>query len=125
MARYKPKVVRVVLAYFGVNIATWLRRLRSGAGGNWRTVGRRGRPTHWDRANYVDQAEYMNVVSAAYWDDIARFDAWFEPAREAWTGKAREGIGTFIEVLRPAVARHEAAFSSLGGQRSVAVMPTA
>ncbi|BBO06877.1 aldoxime dehydratase [Bradyrhizobium ottawaense] len=47
-----------------------------------------------------------------YWDDIARFDAWFEAAREAWTGRQREGIGTFVEVLRPIVARHETLFSS-------------
>lgn len=42
--------------------------------------------------------------------------------REAWTGKGREGIGTFIEMLRPAVARHETLFSSLGRPEGVAVI---
>ena len=40
-----------------------------------------GGPSHWDRARYVDQAGYETVVSVAYWDDVARFDAWFAPAR--------------------------------------------
>jgi len=61
-------------------------------------------------------------VSVAYWDDSARFDAWFAPAREAWTVKAREGIGTFIEVLRPTVARHETLFSSLDRPEGVAAI---
>ena len=46
----------------------------------------------------------------------------FAPAREAWTGKAREGIGTFIEVLRPSVERHETLFSSLGRPEGVAAI---
>src|SRR5258708_21751160 len=70
--------------------------------------------SHWDRAHYVDQAGFSNVVSVAYWDDVARFDAWFASSREEWTGKSREGIGAFIEVLRPRVERHETLFSSLG-----------
>jgi aliphatic aldoxime dehydratase len=58
----------------------------------------------------------------AYWDDIARFDKWFAAAREAWTGTQPEGIGTFIEVLRPTVARHETLFSSLGRPEGVAAI---
>lgn len=113
VARYKPGVSRVVMAYFGVQYR--------GAAPNVATealaeIARRfvaaGGPLHWDRARYLDQAGHETIVSAAYWDDIARFDTWFEPAREAWTGQPREGIGTFIEVLRPTVARHETLFSS-------------
>jgi aldoxime dehydratase len=123
VARYKPTVNRVVMAYFGVQyrgavpaaatvaLAHLAKRFGAGDG-----------PSHWDRANYIDQAGYSNVVSVAYWDDIARFDAWIEPAREDWTGKARDGIGTFIEVLRPTVARHETLFSSLGRPEGVAVL---
>jgi len=115
VARYKPTVNRVVMAYFGVQyrgavpaaatdaLAHLAKRFGAGDG-----------PSHWDRADYIDQGGYSNVVSVAYWDDIARFDAWIKPAREDWTGKARDGIGTFIEVLRPTVARHETLFSSLG-----------
>lgn len=61
-------------------------------------------------------------MSVAYWSDVVRFDAWFTPAREAWTGEAREGIGTFIEVLRPTVARHETLFSSPDRPEGVAVI---
>lgn len=123
VARYKPAVSRVVMAYFGVQhrgatpaVATEalaeIAGLFAGEGG----------PAHWDRAHHVDKVGHANIVSVAYWDDIARFDAWFALAREAWTGKHREGIGTFIEVLRPTVARHETLFSSLGRPEGVAVI---
>jgi aldoxime dehydratase len=123
VARYKPAISHVVMAYFGVQhrgaapatateaLAEIGRRLTAEAG-----------PSHWDRAHYVDQVGYDNVVSVAYWDDVARFDAWFAAAREAWTGKQRDGIGTFIEVLRPSVARHETLFSSLGRPEGVAAI---
>ena len=123
VARYKPAVGHVVMAYFGVQYrgapsAAAMEALAEIAG----LFAGEGGPKHWDRAHYVDQAGHANVVSVAYWDDIARFDAWFAPAREAWTGKPRDGIGTFIEVLRPTVARHETLFSSLGRPEGVAVI---
>ena len=106
VARYKPAVGRVVMAYFGVQYrgSTPAAATEALAEVTRLFAGQVG-PTHWDRAQYVDQAGYANIVSVAYWDDIARFDNWFAPAREAWTGKQRDGIGTFIEVLRPTVAR--------------------
>jgi aldoxime dehydratase len=123
VARYKPAVSRVVMAYFGVQHRgaappAAAEALKEIAG----LFAAAGGPTHWDRAHYVDQAGYQTIVSVAYWDDIARFDTWFAPAREAWTGKLREDIGTFIEVLRPSVARHETLFSSLGRPEGVAVI---
>ncbi|MDH2399322.1 phenylacetaldoxime dehydratase family protein [Bradyrhizobium sp. SSUT18] len=123
VARYKPAVNRVVMAYFGVQYRGTAPAVATDALTEIavRFTGEGG-PSHWDRAQYVDQAGYENVVSVAYWDDIARFDAWFGPAREAWTGKQPVGIGTFIEVLRPTVARHETLFSSLGRPEGVAVI---
>ncbi|MHC2461934.1 phenylacetaldoxime dehydratase family protein [Bradyrhizobium embrapense] len=124
VARHKPAVARVIMAYFGVQYrgeptAAVTEALASIAK---RFAGDNG-PTHWDRAQYVDQAGYTNVVSVAYWDDAGRFDAWFEGAREAWTGSgARDGVGHFIEVLRPHVARYETLFSSLGRPEGVAVL---
>ena len=58
-------------------------------------------PTHWDRARYVDEAGFTNVVTVAYWDDRRTFDRWFPAARERWTGEQQNhnGFGTFIEVL--------------------------
>lgn len=123
VARYKPAVSRVVMAYFGVQyrgatpaaatdaLARIAKRFAAADG-----------PSHWDRAHYVDHAGFSNLVSVAYWDDVARFDAWFGPAREDWTGKVGEGIGTFIELLRPSVDRHETLFSSLGRPEGVAVI---
>ncbi|MDN4988927.1 phenylacetaldoxime dehydratase family protein [Bradyrhizobium sp. WYCCWR 13022] len=123
VARYKPGVSRVVMAYFGVQYrgaaqAAAMQALAEIAG----LFAGEGGPTHWDRAHYVDQVGHGNTVSVAYWDNIARFDAWFAPAREAWTGRQRNGIGTFVEILRPAVARHETLFSSLGRPEGVAAI---
>jgi aldoxime dehydratase len=124
VARFKPAVSHVVMAYFGVQYrheapiaaAEALSRIAE------RFAAVRG-PAHWDRAAYHDQAGFSNVVSIGYWDDVARFDAWFEAAREGWTGSAAaRGVGTFIEVLRPRVERYETLFSSLGRPEGVAVI---
>src|SRR4051812_9336082 len=123
VARYKPAVSRVVMAYFGVQYRgasppAATDALKEVAG---LFAGESG-PSHWDRAQYLDQSGHENVVTVAYWDDVARFDIWFAPAREVWTGKVREGVGTFVEVLRPTVARHETLFSSLDRPEGVAVI---
>jgi aldoxime dehydratase len=122
VARHKLAVTRVVMAYFGLQY----RGEAPGAAASLgeiaaRFAGAQG-PSHWDRARYVDQAGFSNVVSVAYWDDVVKFDAWFEPAREAWTGSSKEGIGRYIEVLRPAVARYETLFSSPDRAEGVAVI---
>ncbi len=125
VARHKPKVLRVVMAYFGIQIqgapskaaeqamASIVSRFASSGG-----------PTHWDRAQYVDEAGFTNVVTVAYWDDRAKFDGWFPEARNAWTGdqRATDEIGAFIEVLYPSVEGYETLFSSLGRPEGVAVL---
>ncbi|MCK1680909.1 phenylacetaldoxime dehydratase family protein [Bradyrhizobium sp. 147] len=122
VARYKPAVNRVVMAYLGVQYRgvapAATDALKEIAG----LFAAENGPSHWDRAQYVDQFGHENVVSVAYWDDVARFDAWFAPAREAWTGSQRDNIGTFIEVLRPIVARHETLFSSPDRPEGVAAI---
>nr|GAJ35837.1 phenylacetaldoxime dehydratase [Bradyrhizobium sp. DOA9] len=123
VARYKPSVSRVVMAYFGVQCggaapAAAMDALNELAG----LFAMDGGPSHWDRARYADQSGFENVVTVAYWDDLARFDAWFGRAREMWTGRMREGVGTFIEVLRPIVARHETLFSSPDRPEGIAVV---
>jgi aldoxime dehydratase len=123
VARYKPAVNRVVMAYFGLQYRGTAAAAATDALAEIAArFAAEGGPSHWDRAQYVDQAGYENVISVAYWDDIARFDKWFAAAREAWTGTQPEGIGTFIEVLRPTVARHETLFSSLGRPDGVAAI---
>ena len=124
VARHKPAIKRVVMAYFGLQYrgATPAAASEALARIAARFAGDNG-PSHWDRAHYVDQAGFATVVSVAYWDDIPRFDAWFAPAREAWTGRAAgDGVGTFIEVLRPAIDRYETLFSSPDRPEGIAVL---
>jgi aldoxime dehydratase len=89
VARHKPAITNVVMAYFGLQYrgdppAAATRLLADIAA---RFSDANG-PSHWDRATYVDQAGFSNVVSVAYWDHVARFDAWFAPARGHGPGKA-------------------------------------
>jgi len=116
VARFKPSVERVVMAYFGVQYrgdatpaaaSEALRQVADAFGGA-------NAPGHWDRARCVDAAGFTNVVSVGYWDDTSRFDAWFSSFGPRWASEsvARDGIGTFTEVLRPSVQRFETLFSS-------------
>lgn len=81
-------------------------------------------PRHWDRAAYIDEAGFTNVVSVAYWDERNAFEAWFPAVREGWTGGRHSfaGLGTFVEVLSPSVDNYETLFSSLGRPEGVAVL---
>ena len=125
VARHKRAVKAVVMAYFGVQFREADRQ--DGVAAQERIASLLGGPDgpgHWDRAGYVDEAGFENIVSVAYWDDPARFDAWFPAARDQWTGEkaASSGAGTFIEIVRPAVDRYETLFSSLGRPEGVAAL---
>ncbi len=70
VARHKPSVARVVMAYFGIQT----RGTPSAAAE--RAIARivsefemDGGPAHWDRARYIDEAGFTNLVTVAYWDD--------------------------------------------------------
>ena len=121
VARHGADVSRVVMAYFGVQYRAETPAAASTAD-FMVLVSRADGPSHWDLAHYVDQAGFANDVFVAYWDDVVRFDSWFEPARAAWTGPGAEGGGRFIELLRPAVERYETLFSSLGRPEGIAVI---
>lgn len=127
VARHKPSVSRVVMAYFGLQYrgapsASATDALR------WlvEQFSAHDAPSHWDRAHYVDQAGHANVISVAYWDDVAQFDRWFAPVRDNWVGdhRAGDGSGFFIEVIRPSVDTYETLFSSLGRPEGIAVLAT-
>jgi aldoxime dehydratase len=125
VARHPPGVTRVVMAYFGLQYEGAAPAVAAQALDDIavRFAANHG-PTHWDRAHYEDEAGFTNILSVAYWDDPARFDAWFPAVREDWTGErhAGKGIGRFIEVLRPAVQGYETLFSSLGRPEGIAVL---
>ena len=68
VARHRPSVKQVVMAYFGVQThgapskaalqaIAWIGSCFESNGG----------PTHWDRARYVDEAGFANIVTVAYW----------------------------------------------------------
>jgi len=125
VARHKPNVTRVVMAYFGLQsrgapTAAAEQALARLAAAFTASDG----PMHWDRASYVDEAGFTNVVTVAYWDQRQRFDRWFPSARQRWTGEQRtnNGFGTFIEALYPSVEGYETLFSSLGRPEGVAVL---
>ena len=128
VARHKPSVERVVMAYFGAQTSGLPSKAaeQAMAGIASRFESKDG-PSHWDRARYLDEAGFTNVVTVAYWDDRAKFDGWFPAARDGWTGDQREidGIGTFIEVVYPSVEGYETLFSSLGRPEGVAVLADA
>ena len=130
VARFDPKLTQVVMAYFGVqytnksgsNGSTKVKELK--AGGMQAGVinalkeitgafGSDRGPASWDRATYVDEAGYTNMLSVGYWRDPGDFDVWFERHGAAWAaGAGTENIGTFTEILRPAAERFETLFSS-------------
>ncbi len=90
VARYKPDVKQVVMAYFGAqylgeplpNRADKALMSIAGAFGNDKG------PGHWDRALYVDEAGFTNIISIGYWDIPAEFDAWFGNYGAGWTNTA-------------------------------------
>lgn len=125
VARFKPAVARVIMAYFGIQYrdaepptaATaldWIKGCFAAGDG----------PTHWDRATYIDEAGHTNVVAVAYWDDHDKFTRWFPAVRGAWTERntAFEGLGRFVEVLSPGVSGYETLFSSPDRREGVAVL---
>src|SRR5437660_8048502 len=123
VARHKPSVERVVMAYFGIQTRDASSKAAEQATARIAScLESDGGPTHWDRARYIDEAGFTNVVTVAYWDDRMKFDDWFPPARDGWSGDRRGfgDIGTFVEVLHPSVEGYETLFSSLGRSEAVA-----
>lgn len=125
VARHAPSVLRVVMAYFGVQYrpsevtakaaADALKEMTASFGAT------RG-PGHWDRARWTDQAGFESVILAAYWDDVEAFDAWFSAHGASWSTVARDGIGTYTEVLRPHVERYETLFSNPDQPEGIAAL---
>jgi aldoxime dehydratase len=116
VARFAPLTKQVVMAYFGLQVHgdTFGSDAKTKLTDIAVAFGKLGGPRHWDRAQYLDEAGYTNVISIGYWDAPADFDAWFHSYAATWTaGKAtKPGFGSFTEVVRPTVERFETLFSS-------------
>jgi aldoxime dehydratase len=125
VARFKPSVTHVAMAYFGIQYEGAETKSAGRARGDIeQALGAANAPGHWDRAHYVDEAGYTNVISIAYWDRPAVFDAWFGAQGAGWASGMRKypGCGTFTEVVRPAVERYETLFSANDRAEGVAVL---
>ncbi len=116
VARFKPSVLQVAMAFIGVQYlgdcpAAAVDALAEIA----ESLSGPHQPGHWDRAQYVDEAGYTNVVTAAYWDSRDDFEAWLSAARtrQWWDDDARcdEGVGYFREILLPRAEEFETIFS--------------
>ena len=112
VARHAPGVTQVVMAYFGVQHLDHAAAADAALEDLATSFTAERGPAHWDRSRYTDEAGYTNVICAAYWDDPARFDAWFAAQGAKWTREPRAGVGTFIELVRPDVRRYETLFSA-------------
>ena len=116
VARFGPLTKQVVMAYFGLQVHG--ETIGGDANTKFKDIeaafGKSGGPGHWDRARYVDEAGYLNVISIGYWDVPADFDAWFDRHGATWTAAngTKPGFGSFTEVVRPTVERFETLFSS-------------
>ncbi len=125
VARFTPSVKRVAMGYFGLQYrdeapdeATSSLDQMSGA------LSTEHGPGHWDRAIYIDEAGYTNVITIAYWDGVEVFDAWFALHGGNWTAddRAHDGVGYFTEVLRPRIGDFETLFSANNRSEGIAVL---
>ena len=115
VARFKPSLKRVVMAYFGVQQRRSDHPSVEGLlHGIVEAFGDERGPGNWDRAYYVDEAGFTNTISIGYWDTPAEFDTWFAKHGHGWAAGAlaTNEVGTFTEILRPTVERFETLFSS-------------
>jgi aldoxime dehydratase len=121
VARYKPSVKRLVMAYFGLQYRGASISKLAGAESAERALrvmtaafAHENGPGHWDRARYVDEEGFTNIISIGYWDAPDSFDAWYARDGATWaSGALASGdFGTFAEIVRPATERFETLFSS-------------
>jgi len=116
VARYKPSVKRLVMAYFGLQYRGT--SIPDSAEGTLRVMAtalaHENGPGHWDRARYVDEEGFTNIISIGYWDALDSFENWYAQHGATWASGALtgSGFGTFTEIVRPAIERFETLFSS-------------
>lgn len=125
VARFRPEIATVVMAYYGIqhldpDLPLAAQRLEELAA----DLGKQDGAGHWDRARFVDSAGYTNTVTIAYWDDTEVFDRWKAEFGDQWTDPSRldESVGYYAEIVRPDATRFETLYSSWGPPIGIGVM---
>ena len=118
VARQAPSVRQVVMAYLGEQ--SWSRPARGGLGD---ALSGPDGPRHHDVATqaHPQDGRPADLVTVAYWDDLAAFDRWLARNHEPWLAGG-DGAGRWIEVIRPTVERFETIFGARSRPEGVAVL---
>ncbi|RLV48501.1 phenylacetaldoxime dehydratase family protein [Nocardioides mangrovicus] len=114
-ARFGEDVTSLVMAYFGVQARDTDSPVLAESSAHVRAqFAETDGPASWDRAAYVDAEGFTTVISIAYWSDPDAFDRWYDVKGVSWTDAARvtDGVGHFLELVRPSVERFETVFSA-------------
>src|SRR5260370_42096665 len=104
------------MAYFGLQYRGT--SISESAEGAWRVISaalsQEKGPGHWDRARYIDEEGFTNIISIGYWDALDSFDDWYAQHGANWASGAlmSSAFGTFVEIVRPAIERFETLFSA-------------
>jgi aldoxime dehydratase len=117
VARFKPSVTRVAMAYLGVQYHAATQPpavVRTALADLAAACEAPDGPKHTDRASYIDENGYTTLITIAYWDQPSYYDQWFSTAHEMWLGDHRASLdaGFFIEAVRPSTSRFETLFSN-------------
>ncbi|WP_199435034.1 phenylacetaldoxime dehydratase family protein [Qaidamihabitans albus] len=118
VARFKPSVTRVVMAYFGAQYRaggeTVPGAVRAARAELAAACAHADGPGRVDHATYVDESGYTTLLTIGYWTDPERYDRWFGGAHASWLGEQRRGSGAgfFVEAVRPSVSRFETLVSN-------------
>jgi aldoxime dehydratase len=114
-ARFDPKILQVAMAYFGIQYKEWTSAVDTALAHLSASFDGPDGPGHWDRASYVDEMEFVNIVVVAYWDVPEQFERWLNATenRRWWEDEARlsDGIGYFREIYLPRSEDSETIFS--------------
>ena len=113
VARHRPKVEKVVMAYFGTQINpsvesadnAQIREFFAGPDA----------PANIESATYTDRAGFRTLLSSAYWTDPARYESWQGSSGfTAWwndLARLRDRQGYFREILSVSPDRFETIFT--------------
>lgn len=113
-ARFKPRVTRLPMVYLGVQYRQ-ASHLSSRAISTIQLVfSCPNGPEHWDRAEYVDECGYRNIVFVGYWSDKDAYEDWRDGLPSDWWHSGldlRGEVGVYRECYTPGIEDTETTFS--------------